>query len=86
MRALSSRLSTARSIRADDPDTQVGATRASKITLSAPAVGGGHLDGLQDDQVEPDGFGGQLGLFAPGQLGHVADQGGQLVHLGERRR
>ena len=83
LRALSSRLSTARPMRADDPDTQVGATWASKTTprlrpwVVATSTASRTIESSRIGSVV------ELGLFTPGQLGQVGHQGGQLVQLGE---
>ena len=50
---------------------------------AAPPVGGGHLDRFENHRVETEGPGLEGGLVAPGQLGQVADQRGELVQLGQ---
>ena len=46
-------------------------------------MGDRELDGVLDQLVEPQRPGLLFGVVSPGQLGEVADQIGQLLHLGE---
>ena len=71
------------SIRAADPEIQRGRRRGDEGHAPAAAVGGGRLDGGAHQLVEAQQLLGHLGHVAAGQLGHVGDQRGELVELGE---
>ena len=81
MRALSSRLPTARPMRsAVAPDPARLGVQVERDVLGA-AVGALHRHGVPDEQVEAERLGCRRLLVAAGQLGQVADEVGQLLQL-----